>query len=108
MATLTLTTAPSISLVNRYFQFADGQQKNHLGWFLVSILLHATLLVPLTFVAVYYLGGYVVPCLAVSMSIFFANIVSNMSGMTTRTTIFIFGLSLLIHVSILLITIAGI
>ncbi|WP_256003924.1 MULTISPECIES: hypothetical protein [Pedobacter] len=108
MATLALTTAPSVSLIHRYNQFADGQQKYHLGWFLVSILVHATILVPLTFVAVYALGGHVLPCLAASMVIFFVNIVCNMSGMKTRTTIFVFGLSLLIHASILLITLAGV
>jgi len=56
----------------------------------------------------YSLGGHVLPCLATSMVIFFANIVANMSGMTTRFTIFIFGLSLFIHLAILLITVAGI
>lgn len=108
MATLTVTTAPTVSLYTRYLNFADTQKENHLGWFLVSIILHATILVPLTFVVVYSLGGHVLPCLATSMVIFFANIVANMSGMTTRFTIFIFGLSLFIHLAILLITVAGI
>jgi len=108
MATLTATTAPSVSLWSKYLTFADGQKENHLGWFLVSIILHATALVPLTFVIVYSLGGYVLPCLAVSMTIFFANIVANMSGASTRVTIFVFGLSLLIHAAILIMTIAGI
>jgi hypothetical protein len=108
MATLTLTTAPSISLWTKYLNFADGQKENRLAWFLVSIILHATVLVPLTFMLVYSLGGYVIPCLAASMVIFFANIVANMGGASTRATIFLFGFSLLIHATILVITIAGI
>ena len=109
MATISLTSAPtSTSVLNNYYSFADKQQENHLGWFLISIVLHATLFVPLTFVIVYSLGGYVIPCLAASMIIFFANIVVNMSGMSTRVTIFTFGLSLFIHAAILLTTIAGI
>lgn len=108
MATITYTTAPTVSLYTKYLNFADGQKQNHLGWFLVSIILHATILVPLTFVTVYSLGGYVLPCLAVSMVIFFANIVANMSGASTRFTIFIFALSLMVHLGIVLITVAGI
>ena len=108
MATLTLTHAPSVTLWSKYLSFADGQTENRLGWFLVSIILHATVLVPLTFILVYSLNGYVIPCLAVSMIIFFANIVANMSGAVTRYTIFLFGLSLLIHSMILIITVAGI
>lgn len=107
MATLTLNTAPSISLWSKYLNFADTQQPNHLGWFLVSIVLHATILVPLTFVLVYSLDGYVIPCLAVSMLVFFANIVANMSSAGTRITIGLFYVSLLIHALILLITVAG-
>lgn len=109
MATLTLNkTAPSINLWTKYLAFADGQTENRLAWFLVSIILHATILVPLTFILVYSLNGYVIPCLAVSMIVFFANIVANMSGANTRSTIFLFGLSLLIHSVILIITVAGI
>lgn len=108
MATITLTSAPSTSLLNSYYNFADKQKENHLGWFLISIALHAAFFVPLTFVTVYSLGGHVIPCLAASMLIFFANVVVNMSGMSTRVTILTFGLSLLIHATILIITIAGI
>ena len=109
MATLAITNhSTSTSLWTKYLNFADNQKPNHLGWFLVSIILHATILVPLTFVLVYSLGGYVIPCLAVSMIIFFVNIVANMSSASTRVTIFVFGLSLLIHALILIITVAGI
>ncbi|SDZ95154.1 hypothetical protein [Pedobacter hartonius] len=108
MATLVLTNHPTISLWTKYITFADGQKENRLAWFLVSLILHATVLVPLTFILVYSLGGYVIPCLATSMVIFFANIVANMSGANTRSTIFLFGLSLLVHCLILIITVAGI
>jgi len=112
MATLTLSKASastqSTSLWTKYLTFADGQTENRLGWFLVSIILHSTILVPLTFMIVYSLGGHVVPCLAASMVLFFSNIVANMSGANTRVTIFLFGLSLFIHSLILIITVAGI
>lgn len=109
MATLTVTNqSEPISLWTKYLNFADSQKPNHLGWFLVSIILHATILVPLTFVMVYSLGGHVVPCLAASMVVFFVNIVANMSSASTRVTIFVFGLSLFIHALILIITVAGI
>jgi hypothetical protein len=108
MATLALTNQPTLSFWARFITFADGQKENRLAWFLVSLILHATLLVPITFILVYSLDGHVIPCLAVSMVIFFANIVANMSGANTRSTIFLFGLSLLIHSVILIITVAGI
>ncbi|WP_142529579.1 hypothetical protein [Pedobacter westerhofensis] len=108
MATLALTHQPTISLWAKFITFADSQKENRLAWFLVSLILHATMLVPITFILVYSLDGHVIPCLAVSMIIFFANIVANMSGANTRSTIFLFGLSLLIHSVILIITVAGI
>jgi len=108
MATIALTTQPAPSLWTKFITFADGQQKNRLAWFLVSLILHATMLVPVTFILVYSLDGYVIPSLAVSMIIFFANIVANMSGANTRSTIFLFGLSLVVHSAILIITILGI
>jgi hypothetical protein len=108
MATLALTTQPYPSLWTKFITFADDQQKNRLAWFLVSLILHATMLVPITFILVYSLDGYVIPSLAVSMIIFFANIVANMSGANTRSTIFLFGLSLVVHSAILIITILGI
>lgn len=108
MATIAITTQPTTSLWSKYITFADGQKVNRLAWFLVSLILHATVLVPLTFILVYSLEGHVIPCLAVSMIIFFANIVANMSGANTRSTIFLFGLSLLVHSVILIMTVAGI
>ncbi|KIO76384.1 hypothetical protein TH53_15680 [Pedobacter lusitanus] len=108
MATLIVNTAPAdTSLWSKYLNFADSQKPNHLGWFLVSIVLHATILVPLTFVLVYSLDGHVVPCLASSMLIFFANIVANMSSASTRITIGLFYLSLMIHAVILVVTVFG-
>ena len=113
MATLTFTnakrqaTVAQESLLTKYLNFADAQKPNHLVWFLFSIILHAGALVPLTFIIVSYLGGAVVPCLAISMIIFFANIVANMSSASTRITIFLFGFSLLAHVGIVLLALAG-
>jgi hypothetical protein len=108
MATLALTNQPTSSLLAKFNTFADGQTENRLAWFLVSLILHATMLVPITFILVYSLDGHVIPCLAVSMIIFFANIVANMSGANTRSTIFLFGLSLAVHSAILIITVVGI
>ncbi|HEY0176392.1 MAG TPA: hypothetical protein VGC08_08435 [Pedobacter sp.] len=42
------------------------------------------------------------------LNVFFASIVANMGGASTRAAIFLFGLSLLIHTVILIITVAGI
>jgi|GEM_PF-2164707 len=108
MATLALTNQPTLSLWAKFITFADSQKENRLAWFLVSLILHATMLVPLTFILVYSLDGHVIPCLAVSMVIFFANIVANMSGANTRSTIFLFGLSLAVHSVILITTVLGI
>ncbi|MCD0489239.1 hypothetical protein LPB86_13445 [Pedobacter sp. MC2016-14] len=114
MATLTITTATNSvtatpeSLWTKYLNFADAQKPNHLVWFLFSIVLHAGALVPLTFIIVYVLGGAVLPSLAVSMLIFFANIVANMSSASTRVTIFLFGFSLMAHATIILLALAGV
>jgi len=108
METLTLKSAQSPSLWNTYLAFADEEKKNHLGWFLISMAIHSTMLVPLTFVIVSSIGGHVVTYLAISMITFFLNIVVNMSGMSTRVTIGGFALSLIIHAMIILTTLLGI
>jgi hypothetical protein len=42
------------------------------------------------------------------LNVFFANVVTNVGGASTRAKIFLFGLSLLIHTVILVITVTGI
>ena len=86
------------SLVKRYNDFADGQKSNHTGWFLISMLLHSTIFVPLSFLLVYSLDGIILPFLVTSMGLFFANIIANMGGASTRFTIFILWLSVIAHV----------
>lgn len=119
MATLKTTTAinwthtatvntPEISLWAKYLKFADSQKPNHLFWWLISLLLHSTMFVPLTFVIVSSLGGHTAPFLAISMILFFFNIVANMGGASTRVTIFLFALSLVAHASIIAATLMGV
>ncbi|MXV52474.1 hypothetical protein GS399_15975 [Pedobacter sp. HMF7647] len=93
--------APSYitTLYNRYIIFADTQKSLHTVWWMISLLAHSCVLVPLTFLFVYSFHGPVVPFLGASLVLFFSNIIANMGGASTRFTIFIFFLSLAAHIA---------
>ncbi|MXV16750.1 hypothetical protein [Hufsiella ginkgonis] len=90
-------TSSAPNSYRRYLAYADAQQPYHAAWWLVSLLAHSCFLVPLSFLLIYSMGGPVMLFLGASMGLFFANIVANMSGALTRTTIFLFFLSLVMH-----------
>lgn len=88
---------PSVSLFDRYLAFVDSQKPNAVGWWLGSLMLHGCILVPISFLLVYSLGGPTLPFLFISMTLFFINFIANMGGAGFRFTFNTFILSIGIH-----------
>jgi hypothetical protein len=99
------TTQKQKSTVNgnifaRFLAFADGQQKSKTMWFMVSLIAQAVLFLPVPAVLMYYFNAPVV-VLAITMGLFFANVIAGMGGAGTRVLISLFALSALIHLIML-------
>lgn len=89
----------------KYISFVDSQEPNALAWWLGSLLLQGCILVPLTFLLVYSLGGPVSPFLFISMVCFFINVIANMGGAAFRHTFNSLVLSIIIHLAMIITTV---
>ncbi len=85
------------SVWDKYLAFVESQKPSAIGWWLGSLMLHGCILVPLTFLLVYSLGGPTLPFLFISMMLFFINVIANMGGAAFRFTFNSFILSIAIH-----------
>lgn len=99
------TTHQSTGIWSKYLSFVDSQKPNSVAWWLGSLMLHGCILVPLTFLLVYSLGGPTLPFLFISMISFFINVIANMGGAPFRFTFNSFVLSLAIHITMAVTTI---
>ncbi|SKB29763.1 hypothetical protein [Daejeonella lutea] len=88
----------SIGIWEKYNAFVDTQKPNAIGWWLGSLMLHGCILVPISFLLVYSLGGPTIPFLFISMSLFFINVIANMGGAAFKVTFNSFMLSIAIHI----------
>ncbi len=68
------------------------------------MMLHGCILVPLTFLLVYSLGGPVLPFLFISMSCFFINVIANMGGARFRISFGTLLISLMVHAALAITT----
>jgi hypothetical protein len=109
MATLK-TTAPAIwttapepvsfdasFISKKYNAFADSQKSNHTLWYLLSLMIHGVILVPMTWVLVFYFNAPTAVFLSTSLICFFTSMIANMGGSGIRTTLICFAVSFLLH-----------
>lgn len=86
----------------KYLAYVDTQKPYSMGWWLLSLMLHGCILVPLTFLLVYSLNGPTLTFLGISMSLFFINVIANMGGAPFRFTFSSFLVSLALHAAMVL------
>ncbi|RCH55446.1 hypothetical protein DJ568_06005 [Mucilaginibacter hurinus] len=88
-------------LYTKFIEFADKQSTNHTLWFFIVLMVHGVLILPMPAVLMYYFDA---PAwvLGITMPVFFINIIANMAGGSTRTTISLFGTSVVLHIILLL------
>ena len=100
------TQVSSVSVVDRFFAWCAAQDRNRYGWLAVIVTVHATVLAPLAFITVLATGMsfMYIPFIIGGMT---ACVVSNLAAMSTKATIPIFLVSVLIDLLIVAIGIAG-
>lgn len=86
--------------ITKYVAFLDGQKSNRTLWFFISLMVHATVFLPLPILLVGYFNAPVA-IIGVTMVAFFANFVANMGGSGVRVTLSFFLASAIIHLIML-------
>ncbi|RFZ89945.1 hypothetical protein D0C36_23915 [Mucilaginibacter conchicola] len=108
MATIANTTnwAPATinntSALNKLATWADKQAPNRTMWFMVALIAQGVLFLPLPAVLLYYFNAPVL-ILAVTLGLFFSNIIAGMGGAGIRTLLAFFAVSILANLTLLLI-----
>lgn len=110
MATLKTTPAHWTTTNNRktihtstwtkYLNFVDKQKDNRTLWFLLSLGIHATILLPLPLILIGFFNAPIA-FLGITMLCFFTNFVMNMGGSGIRATFTSFMVSIIIHLGMI-------
>ncbi len=87
----------TINFWNKWLAFSDSQKKNKTFWFLFSLVFQGVFFLPLPAVLTFYYGApeYIV---AVTLILFFANVIAGMGGSGIRTMLGLFALSVVVHI----------
>jgi hypothetical protein len=110
MATTTLTRAHHLSypktrtkgsIVQRFLSWCDTQEENRLMWLAFALTAHGCVLTPLSFLAVAISGINMVMVILVMASIALT-VVPNLAAQSTRVTIPLFFLSVLIDIAVVI------
>jgi hypothetical protein len=88
------------TLWNKWLMIADSQAPNKTMWFLVSLVAQGVLFLPIPAALMYYYNAPII-VLAVTMVLFFANIIAGMGGSGIRTVLAFFAISVLLHLVML-------
>lgn len=93
-------TQTHTSIWAKYLNFVDGQHARRTQWFLISLCIHATLILPLPLILIGFFNAPIA-FLGITMSCFFTNFVANMGGSSIRTTFTCFMASIIIHLGMI-------
>ena len=88
------TTNPSI--LTKWLAFVDSQTERKTMWFMIALVFQGVFFLPLPAVLIYYFNAPTL-ILAVTLGLFFANIITGMSGSDIRTTLNLFAISFIAH-----------
>lgn len=94
------TIKESISVRKKFAAFAASQADKRTAWFLVSILGQGVLFLPIPAALMYYYNASIA-VLAITMVLFFANIIAGMGGSKIGTLIFLLALSIVVHLGMI-------
>jgi hypothetical protein len=85
---------------DKWLALADRQAPYKTAWFLVSLIAQGVLFLPVPAVLIYYYHAPVT-ILVITMVLFFANVISGMSGSGIRIILAAFVLSVIVHLAML-------
>ena len=90
----------TINIYNKLLAFADGQAQSKTLWYMVSMIAQGVLFLPIPAVLIYYFNAPIM-VLAVTLILFFANIIAGMGGEGIRMLMALFALSVFVHLVML-------
>lgn len=95
--TINNTAAKHESRLNTFF---NNQAKNVTAWFLASLMFQGIFFLPIPVALAYYFGapGYL---LAITLVLFFANIIAGMASAGIRAVVLLFAISVAVHLLLL-------
>ncbi|HEY9001962.1 MAG TPA: hypothetical protein VIM89_11460 [Mucilaginibacter sp.] len=89
------------TISNRLRAFIESQKDKRLAWFMISLLAQAVLILPIPPALIYYYNASE-SVLAVTLTLFFANIIAGMGGSKTSVLISLVALNVVAHVVMIL------
>jgi len=95
------TIEKTYPIAARLRAFIESQKDNRLAWFMISLLAQAVLILPIPAVLIYYYNASET-ILAITLGLFFANIIAGMGGSKTRVIILLIALNTVVHVVMIL------
>lgn len=98
----TANTKTGNNIWNKLIAFADTQAPNRTVWFMFSLISQGVLFLPVPAFLLYYYNAPIA-ILAVTLVLFFANIIAGMGGLGIRTLLGLFAFSVLVHITMLLV-----
>jgi hypothetical protein len=90
------------TLLAKWNLLMESQAERITLWFLVSLLFQGILILPVPAALIYYANAPVA-VLAVTLTLFFANIIAGMGGAGIKTLLWLFATSLVIHLLMILV-----
>lgn len=90
------------NLISKWNDFMESQRESKTLWFLVSLVFQGVFLLPVPAALIYYADAPVL-VLAITLTLFFANIIAGMGGAGIKTLLWLFASSIVIHLLMILI-----
>lgn len=97
----TETIEKSHSILERFEAFAETQKDKRLGWFMISLLAQAVILLPIPAALMYYCDASI-SVLAITVSLFFANLVAGMAGSKINVLMILIAITTAVHIAMIL------
>lgn len=85
-------------LIDHYLTYADGQAKNRMLWFFLSLMVNGVFFLASPAILIWMFQAPV-SVLAITVLTFFANLIANMGGAGIRTTLALFYAGLIINIA---------
>lgn len=88
------------TIISKWLALIDSQAYSKTMWFMISLIAQGVLFLPIPAVLTFYYNAPVM-ILAITLPLFFANIVMGMSGAGIRTIMGLFITSIIVHLIML-------
>jgi hypothetical protein len=91
----------NLNILTKWLTLIDSQAERKTMWFMISLVFQGVFFLPLPAMLIYYFNAPTI-ILAITLGLFFANIITGMSGSGIRTTLNLFAISVAVHLLLLI------